>query len=432
MICATIIERNGKVISSVFQKEEIFGGRSSSNEIRIDPTVYTQVSRKHCRISRIDDDNYLFEDLGSTHGSYIDGRPIKGEYKLKRGDVITLGRDGPAVAITWPFPRVTGQEGTHLRLRVRHSASFPLAFSDGFIDRFDYYEKLASGGFGEVWRGIPIDGGRPLAIKLMHPELLDPDNLREDDRESLIRRFAREARVTHLLSESGAPAIVRVHSWGDDPFRDYLYIIMDLIEGQSLDKLIFRRPMMAPEVVATYMAQIARGLEAAHNFIWQDDNDKTLKGVVHRDIKPNNLIIEEDNRLAWIVDFGVAGIQEGGERLTATNITVGTYQFLPLESIEENLITPATDLWGFAVTMYLTLSRGRFPYVGRQRSELVQAIRHGEMIPITAYRNDLSQDWMDMLSKSLNPNPEQRVQSAGEWADFLEAVSPPTDQIQTM
>ena len=422
-VCLTISDKTGRVSSHLLAKDEASVGRSSSNDLRIESEAHAMVSRRHGIFRPGENDTYVYEDLNSTHGSFFNGQEIKGTTVLDRADAIQLGRDGPMASVFWPMERLTGREGTHIRLHRKGANHFPLVFSPGFLERYGRYDKIAAGGFGEVWQAYPHDGSPSVAIKLMHPMLLDPENIGTLDRASLVARFTREAQLTHMLSQSGAPSIVKVHSWGDDPERDYLFIVMEMVQGISLDRLIFKEPIMSERDVTWYMLQIAQGLDAAHNFTFADQNGRVCRGIVHRDIKPNNLLIEVNSRRACIVDFGIAGIQEGGDRLTATNITVGTHQFLPLESIEKNVISPQTDLWGFTVTLYLALSRGRFPYTGRLAGEITRALRNGDMMPITAYRQDLSPVLVDAIARSLQPQPEKRVQTAGEWVEILRPLA---------
>ncbi|CAN5167614.1 hypothetical protein BH09SUM1_BH09SUM1_22500 [soil metagenome] len=407
------------MVSRVFNQDEVSVGRSSTNDICPDPMIYNQVSRRHGRALRVGRGNFVYEDLQSTQGSWYDGDELKKNLILRRGDSVTLGKDGPAVAFSWAQERITGHGGTHYRQRSRPSPSFPLVFSPAFFGRFSSYEKIAAGGFGEVWRGNPTDGSAALAIKLMHPQLLDPANLAKDDRDSLISRFAREARLTNQLSLSGAPNIPKVHSWGDDADKDYIYIVMDMIEGVSFDQLIHPKQPMPVDRAAQTMYQVARALDAAHNFEFVDESGIRARGVIHRDVKPNNILIEAGTNRTWVVDFGVAGFQEGGDRLTSTNITVGTYQFLPPESIESNVVSPATDLWGFTVTLYLALSGGRFPYQGSERMEILRILKAGEITPIGAYRQDLPASIHSAVDRSLNTDATQRVQSAQEWMQIL-------------
>jgi serine/threonine protein kinase len=418
-ICLTLVERNGRILSRVFDQEEVTIGRSSSNDLCPDPVLYNQVSRRHGRVVRAEKDRFVYEDLGSTQGTWFEGRELKDRLILRRGDVITLGKDGPSVSFIWPQERVTGREGTHFRTRHRSSPSFPLVFSTGFLGQYSSYEKIASGGFGEVWKGNPADGSQARAIKLLHPTLLDPGNLTDEDRASLIQRFSREANITHQLSSSGAPGIPRVYAWGDDADRDWLYIVMEMIQGVSLDQLIYPRQPIPIDRIARIMYQVVGALNAAHNFEFLDDFGNSVRGVIHRDIKPNNILIDPDTDRTWVVDFGIAGFQEGGERLTSTNVTVGTHQFLPLESIEHNALSTATDLWGMTVTMYLAISGGRFPYQAGERMDIIRHLRSGEFLPITTFRSDVPPPLVEAIHRSLRVNPQERIQTAAEWMEVL-------------
>lgn len=422
-LCLTVVEPEGKTTSHMFSGDEVTIGRSSRNGLRIDPEKYQQVSRLHGVIKKNDTGDYVYEDLDSTHGSWFHSRRIRGTHVLFRGDSVMIGAEGPVVTINWPMGRVTGREQTYLKQRPRNAVGFPLCFSQGFLNRFKLYEKIAVGGFGEVWRGVPMDGTEAVAIKLLHPLLLDPEHLGERDRQSLVRRFAREARFQHLLSRAGVIGVVKVHEWGDDPDRDYLYIVMDIIEGTSLDRVIMGHHMMPQVQAARYLLRIAQAMRAAHGFQFEDEKGAHCVGVLHRDIKPNNILIERSTDLSWLVDFGIARIKEGGEMLTSANVTVGTQQFLPPETLRNNVYNSATDLWGFAVTLFISLSRGKFPYGGVTRTELVDAMREHRCLKIEELRNDLDPRLVESLNASLHPDPEKRVQGFDHWVRLLDDLT---------
>ncbi|MDX2177707.1 MAG: FHA domain-containing serine/threonine-protein kinase [Candidatus Sumerlaeia bacterium] len=427
--CVTVLDRSGKPRSELYEQDEIKIGRSSQNDVRLDPYVDIEVSRRHGLLRCKGEEHFTYEDVGSTQGSFMNGRRIEGEVTLSRGDQIVLGRNGPAIVVTWPIPRVTGTEGTYLRYTVRESPFFPLVFSEGFSTRFSRYERIGSGGFGEIWRGYLRDSEQTYAIKIMHPELLNPEYLREEDRDSLVRRFRREARLTHALAESGAPSVVKVHNWGDDPDRDFLYIVMDFVVGESLDKTIFKYDVIPQNKAVRYMLGIAEGIAAAHNFEWTEEDGSHCKGIVHRDIKPNNILIEDSSDEAYLVDFGIAGIQTGGERLTATSVRVGSHKFLSIEAMEDNVIDPSADLWAFAVTSFLLLSRGHFPYKGNDSLELIKNMREGKMRPIEQYRSDLHPELTGLLRAALDPHPDNRPKRAEDWIRVLRSITDSATQI---
>ena len=420
-LCLTVLE-TGATISHWFPDAKVTIGRSPTCDLQLDPSVHSHVSRFHGRFVRESARVYSYEDLESMHGSYREGEELQGKIMLRRGDLISLGREGPEIHITWEEERITGKDGTHIRRYSKESPHFPLIFSDGFRDQYRRYEKIATGGFGEVWKAKPIkDNKGTVAIKLLNPLFLDPQHLGNTDRTSLIRRFARESHIMHLLGQSSIPGFVKVHRWGDEPERDYLYMIMDYVEAPPLDRLIVHDELRSTKKALRVLLAVARALNAAHSFEFTDETGKPCKGVVHRDIKPNNILVDAATDNVWLIDFGIAGVLKGGERLTAANITVGTLQFLPIESIETDVISPATDLWAFVLTMYLIFSKGRFPYHGKTRSELVTALRSGKLTPIEQYRKDLPPPLVDAINLSLSSNPKDRIPSAGEWVRLLSA-----------
>lgn len=420
----TLIEPTGRITTTIFDQDEVTIGRSSSNHFRPDPALYSQISRQHGTIVRRGDGQFLYEDLGSTQGSWIDGKEIKGRILLNREDTIMLGRDGPSVSISWAKERITGQQGTHYRMFSKPSPAFPLAFSPHFLGEYFFYERVGAGGFGEVWRAVPYDQTtKSRAIKLMHPALMNPDALTQEDRQSLIQRFAREAEVTYKLSTSGAPGIIPVHSWGDDADRDYLFLVMDYIEGEAFDRIIRRGEFLSVPQACNYMYRVALGLDAAHSFEFVNENGLHCRGIVHRDIKPGNLLIEAATDSCWIVDFGVAGFLEGGERLTCSNMAVGTHLYLPPEALESKFVKPASDLWGFSMTLYLALSAGNFPYQAAEGGIIRQKVQADEYLSISRFRVDVPPVLVDALARSLHPDPERRIQTAREWAALLHPLA---------
>lgn len=418
----TLVETTGRTTTKVFNNVEVQIGRSSGNEIRPDPVTHNQVSRYHGKVVPDGTGGLFYYDLDSTQGSWIGKQKVIGRTPVRHGEVVVLGHDGPRLFITFNRGRVTGKQGTHLR-HHNNSPGFPLAFSPEFLRRFQEYERIAAGGFGEIWLTRDNEMKKDLVIKLMHPSLLAPDALSESDRDSLVARFSREARLTHLLTMGNAPSIVAVHGFGDDLQRDFLYIIMEHIKGVTIDKLIQPNNLLPPTRILRYMTDVARGIHAAHHFKWTDESGNSSRGILHRDIKPNNIIIEEGTDKAWLVDFGVASIMEGGDRLTATNITVGTHHFLPPESLMDGTYNQATDLWGFNMTFFVAFSGGRFPFPLDMGSDVIRARYFEDYVPITTFRSDIPPAIVDALHRSLSRRPDQRVQSAREWLDILEPLT---------
>jgi len=192
---------------------------------------------------------------------------------------------------------------------------------------------------GVVWLAQDRLLGREVAVK----EVTFPETLSEDERESLRARVLREARAAARLNHPGVITIYDVLSE-----QGRAFIVMELITAPSLDELVARQGPLSPEHVARIGLQIASALEAAHR-----------AGVVHRDVKPANVMVAEDGGV-WLGDFGVAHLQ-GDPKLTASGIIVGSPWYMAPEQASGGEIGPATDLWGLGATMYYAVE-GEAPF----------------------------------------------------------------------
>jgi len=192
---------------------------------------------------------------------------------------------------------------------------------------------------GVVWLAQDRLLGREVAVK----EVTFPETLPEDERESLRARVLREARAAARLNHPGVITIYDVLSE-----QGRAFIVMELITAPSLDELVARQGPLSPEHVARIGLQIASALEAAHR-----------AGVVHRDVKPANVMVAEDGGV-WLGDFGVAHLQ-GDPKLTASGIIVGSPWYMAPEQASDGEIGPATDLWGLGATMYYAVE-GEAPF----------------------------------------------------------------------
>jgi serine/threonine protein kinase len=420
-VCITLIEKDRRPVSFMIDEESIHIGRSSKCQVAVDKDTHPEISRLHGRIFRDPQNKWFYEDLGSTHGSYYRGKLMKEPTVLNWGDRILLGRNGVVVTVTWPIPRVTGTGGTHLRLPASNTSHFPLAFSEPFFGRYKMYRLIGSGGFGDVWQAIPSFGLGSVAVKLLRPSLLAIDIIDPVERAEMINRFCREIEVTRVLATSGVPGIVHVHDSGEDPERDFIYVVMDFIDGESMDKIIRRQKVLPQRDVALYLLPIAQTLAAAHTISWTDSDGQPKQGVVHRDIKPSNIMVEQDTGQSFLVDFGIAAINRGAERLTALDMTIGSVGYMPPEALFSSRAEPAVDLWAFAVTIYVSLT-AHLPYKGKTLNEQFENIRAHNYTDVSSWRTDISPRLADMLAKALHPEATKRVKSANEWVEVLRAL----------
>src|SRR3954463_3520439 len=201
-------------------------------------------------------------------------------------------------------------------------------------------EILGEGAIGVVWRAHDESLGRDVAIK----EIRFPSGLDDDQISSLCARTLREARAAARLSH---PGIVTVHEVVRQDERPW--IVMELVRGRTLAQVIKEDGPQSPRRVAQIAAQILAGLRAAH-----------AAGVVHRDVKPSNVMLDGDRTV--LTDFGIAAL-DGGTVLTQTGAMLGTPAFMAPEQARGAFATPASDLWSLGATMYAAVE-GQRPFGG--------------------------------------------------------------------
>ena len=206
---------------------------------------------------------------------------------------------------------------------------------------------IATGGMGEVWRGTDLAIDRPVAIKVVRPE-------QAGDEEGLAR-FRAEAHYAGSLSH---PNIAQVFDYGEAVAPEPGYLVMELVDGLSLTRMLDEGPL-PPEDTMDVVAQAARGLAAAHR-----------AGLVHRDIKPGNLLVRSDG-LVKITDFGIAHA-DGETQVTQPGMLIGTPAYLAPERMTGAPASPATDLYSLGVVAHQCLT-GHVPFAGEP---LVVALAH--------------------------------------------------------
>jgi predicted Ser/Thr protein kinase len=205
--------------------------------------------------------------------------------------------------------------------------------------RYQLVERLAGGGMGEVWRAEDQRLSRQVAVKVLRPEYADNDEFRE--------RLRVEGRIAASVSH---PGLARVYDYGTGDATGAPYLIMEFIDGRPLSAILIRARTMTPARVLAIIAQAAAGLSCAHR-----------AGLVHRDIKPGNLLVRDDGTVK-ITDFGIARAA-GDAPLTRTGMIMGTPQYLSPEQASGRTATPASDLYNLGLIAYECLT-GRPPFEG--------------------------------------------------------------------
>jgi serine/threonine-protein kinase len=262
-------------------------------------------------------------------------------------------------------------------------------------DRYELIERIATGGMGEVWRGGDQILGRPVAIKMLAAMHADDEQFRA--------RFRAEARYASSLAH---PGITRVFDYGEHSPLGGPYLVMELVDGQPLSEIIERYGRLDPYVVLDIVAQAARALDAAHR-----------AGIVHRDIKPGNLLIMADGTTK-ITDFGIAKANVQDVNLTATGIVMGTALYVSPEQATGQPLTGSSDVYSLGVVAYECLA-GDPPFVADQ--PLAIAIMH-KHDPVPPLPNDVPRPVADLVYAMLAKEPADRPESARHVADRAEVI----------
>jgi eukaryotic-like serine/threonine-protein kinase len=264
------------------------------------------------------------------------------------------------------------------------------------ISHYRILERLGGGGMGVVYKGWDLRLERFAAVKFLSPHRSGSEDFK--------RRFAREARTASRLEH---PNICTVFET-DETDDGRLFIAMAFCEGESLKRKIERGPLPLPQALGI-ATQVSSGLAAAHD-----------KGVVHRDIKPGNVMVAEDGRVK-IVDFGIAHLADE-TRLTRTGDVMGTTAYISPEQFLSAETDHRADLWSLGVVLYEMLT-GRLPWINGDEQELINAIVKRPARSISTLRPGVPQELERVVARALAKRPVDRYQRAAELQADLLAIS---------
>jgi serine/threonine protein kinase/tetratricopeptide (TPR) repeat protein len=245
---------------------------------------------------------------------------------------------------------------------------------------------MGRGGMGIVYEAEDTKLKRPVALKLLPPNLLHVPDIRE--------RFLREAQAAAALDH---PHICTVYE--SDEAEGRPYISMALIQGQELKKMVKKEPL-AIEQSLDIAAQVASGLEAAHK-----------KGIVHRDIKTGNIMVTSDGK-AKIMDFGIARVS-GTSCMTEEGSTMGTAAYMSPQQARGEKVDHQTDIWSLGVVLYEMLT-AKLPFPGETAQSVIFAILNEPPVPLEGLRSDIPDDVKNVVFKSLAKDVSFRYGSAEE------------------
>jgi serine/threonine protein kinase len=273
-------------------------------------------------------------------------------------------------------------------------------------DKYQLKDELGRGATARVFMAQDLTLGRQVALKRMQ---IAPD-VSASDYKQLAARFLQEGQTLARLSHAHIPHVIESGEWESIPS-----IVMELIEGEKLFSYIQAQPAMKDVVLR--LAEIADALHHAHT-----------QGVVHRDIKPDNILISQ-HKGAWLMDFGVSR-QEDSALQTSDGTMLGTIAYMAPEQLYNSAKADARcDIYSLGVVMY-ELFTGQLPFDGASPAAVILKIFNSEPVPPRDVLPDLPQSLADLMLKCLQKDPQQRIQNAKQIAYTLVQIAHELDKTQ--
>lgn len=263
-------------------------------------------------------------------------------------------------------------------------------------EKYRIGRTLGRGAMGVIFEATHIQLGTLVAVKVLRPDYAD--------REAVAERFLREARAAAQLR---GEHICRVHDYGAMP-DGTPFMVMELLEGCDLGTLVDQQGPLPPALVANCIVQTCTAIAEPH-----------AKGMVHRDLKPTNLFLEQrgdDVPFIKILDFGIAKFESVDFKLTSTTTLIGSPSYMAPEQLRSTTAIDArTDIWALGIVMYELLTEKQ-PFIGESMTDLALAITMEPPLPFATLVPD---GLADVVMRCLEKNPAQRYQNVAELAEAL-------------
>lgn len=274
------------------------------------------------------------------------------------------------------------------------------------LGKYKVEVHVGHGGMGVVWRATDPDLNRTVAIKTLAEHLTHSRTARQ--------RFLREARAAAAISHPNVLTIHSVEEQDQTPF-----IVMEFVSGGSLREFVATRGKLPPLQVIQLSCQIAQGLAAAH-----------AQGVIHRDVKPGNVMLHPGGTRVRLADFGLARAAFDNSDLTSHDQALGTPAYMAPEQLRAEKVDPRADLFGLGCVMYYMLT-GSSPFQGRTPGETIHRILGSPHRPLSEVEPGVPPLLAEIVDRLLQKNPDDRYQSAAEVASLLERLLQQLNQAAT-
>ncbi len=262
--------------------------------------------------------------------------------------------------------------------------------------RYKLERPWAHGGMADVWKATDLQLSRTVAVKLLKPHLTADSTVAE--------RFRREAIAAASLNHQN---IVAVYDAVEDNGRQA--VVMEFVEGKSLRTLLDERRTLTPKLTVHIGSGICAALDAAH-----------AKGIIHRDVKPGNVLVTKDGRI-MLTDFGIAKALGTGEDLTSDNIMMGTAKYLSPEQVKGDDLDLRADLYSLGLVLYECLA-GKVPFVGKNDTETALARLQRDATDLGTLRTDVSPQLSAAIHRMIEREPRRRYSSGAEARAALRAA----------
>jgi serine/threonine-protein kinase len=262
------------------------------------------------------------------------------------------------------------------------------------LDHYRIEELVARSGMASIFRATDLNNGRPVAIKVPHPEV--------ECEPALFDRFRREEEIGKLMDH---PGVMKVYS---DDERSQVYMVMEWVEGRLLRKVLGEQPKLPLERAIRITLHILDALDYIHS-----------RGVVHRDMKPENVMVDELDNIK-LIDFGIAG-SAGSRRLTFAKFspTMGTPDYISPEQVKGQRGDARSDLYALGVMMYEMLS-GKVPFSGTNPFLIMNDRLLNNPVPPREVDPTITPQLQEIIYRALERDPKNRYASARDFARDLE------------